>query len=92
MEKDCVTYCLKFAFLKVQLCIEKCYSNNKSFANMNSHHESIKLTVETNPTRFLGTAFNVNRDGSMTTKVFRKPGKFIAFWKSQIPKRYNRNN
>ena len=43
---------------------------------MNSHHESIKLTVETNPTRFLGTAFNVNRDGSMTTKVFRKPGKF----------------
>ena len=67
MEKDCVTYCLKFAFLKVQLCIEKCYSNNKSFANMNSHHESIKLTVETNPTRFLGTAFNVNRDGSMIT-------------------------
>ena len=59
---------------------------------MNSHHKNIKLTVETNPTRFLDTAFNVNPDGSVTTKVFRKPGKFPAFWNSQIPKRYKRNN
>ena len=29
-----------------------------------------KITVETNPTRFLDAAFNINPDGSMTTKVF----------------------
>ena len=60
-------------------------TNDELFANMNSHHKNIKLTVETNPTRFLDTAFNVNPDGSVTTKVFRKPGKFPAFWNSQIP-------
>ena len=59
---------------------------------MNSHHKNIKLTVESNPTRFLDTDFNVNPDGSITTKVFRKPGQFPAFWNSQISKRYKRNN
>ena len=59
---------------------------------MDSHPKNIKLTVETNPTRFLDTTFNVIPDGSVTTKVFRKPGKFPAFWKSQIPKSYKRNN
>ena len=59
---------------------------------MNSHHKNIKLTIESNPTRFLETAFNINPDRPVTTKVFRKPGKFAAFWSSQIPKRYKRNN
>ena len=62
------------------------------FQNMNSHHPNIKLTVETNPTRFLDTAFSKNLDGSVTTKVFRKPGELPTFWNSQIPKRYKRNN
>ena len=59
---------------------------------MNSHHPNIKLTVETNPTRFPDTAFSKNLDGSVTTKVFRKPRKLPTFWNSQIPKRYERNN
>ena len=62
------------------------------FQNMNSHHMNIKLTVETNPTRFLDTAFSKNLDGSVTTKVFHKPGKLSIFWNSQIPKRYKWNN
>ena len=49
------------------------------FTNMKSHHKNIQLTVETNPTRFLGTASNVNPDCSVPTKVFRKTGKFPAF-------------
>ena len=61
------------------------------FQNMNSHHPNIKLTVETNPTRFLDTAFSKNLDGSVTTNVFHKPGKLPTFWNSQIPKRYKRN-
>ena len=59
---------------------------------MNSHHKNIKLTVESNPTRFLDTAFNVNLDVSMTSNVFQKFGKFPAFWNSQIPKWYKRND
>ena len=66
-------------------------ANDELFANMNSHYKNIKLIVESNPTRFLDTAFNINPDGSVTTKVFQKPGKLPAFWNSQIPKRYKRN-
>ena len=63
------------------------------FANMNPHHKNIKLTaVECNPTGFLDTVFSANPDGSVTTKVFQKTGNFLAFWISQIPKRYKRNN
>ena len=47
---------------------------------MNFHDKNIKLTVESNRTRFLDTDFNVNPDGSATTNVFHKPGKFLAFW------------
>ena len=50
--------------------------------NKNSHHPNIKVTVETNPTRFLDTAFSKNRDGSVTTNVFCKPGKLPTFWNS----------
>ena len=62
------------------------------FQNMNSHHPNIKLTVETNPARFLDTAFSKNLDGSVTSKVYRKPKKLPIFWNSQIPERYKRNN
>ena len=50
------------------------------------------MTVETNPTRFLDKAFSKNLDGSVTIKVFFKPGNFRKFWNSQIPKRYKGNN
>ena len=55
-------------------------ANDEYFANMNSYHKNIKLTVESNPSRFLDTAFSVNPDGSMTAKVFWKSGKFPAFF------------
>ena len=59
-------------------------TNDELPANMNSHHKNIKLTVETNPTRFLDTAFTVNPDGFVTANVFQKPRKFPGFWNSQI--------
>ena len=61
------------------------------FQGINSHYPNIKLTIATNPTRFLDTAFSKNLDDSVTT-VFRKPGKLPTFWNSQIPKRYVQNN
>ena len=66
--------------------------DDELFPNLNSHHKNMKLTIESNPTRFLDTAFNVNPDGSVTTKVFQKPEKFPAFWSSQIRKMYKWNN
>ena len=57
-------------------------TNDELFANMNSHHQNTKLTIETNPTRFLVTVFNVNPGSSVTTKVFQKHRKFPAFWNS----------
>ena len=62
------------------------------FQGMNSHYPNIKLTVATNPTRFLDTAFSKNLDGSVATIVFQKPGQLPTFWNSQIPKRYKQNN
>ena len=67
-------------------------ANHEFFANMKSHHQNIKLTVGTNATRFLDTTFKINPDGSIKTKLFRKPEKFPALWNSQIPKRYKRND
>ena len=86
---------LKPNFINVTLTTlslkEKNTNVDELFQNMNSHHPNIKLTIETNPTRFLDTAFSKNLDGSVT-KVFCKPRKLPAFWNSQIPKRYKRSN
>ena len=49
---------------------KKNVTNHELFANINSNHKNIKFTVESNPTRFFDTAFNVNPNGSVTTKVF----------------------
>ena len=49
------------------------------FANMSFHHKNIKSTVETNQIRLIDTDFIVNADGSVTAKVFQKPGKFPGF-------------
>ena len=65
--------------------INKNATNDELPANMNSHHKNIKLTVETNPTRFLDTAFTVNPDGFVTANVCMEMyGKFPGFWNSQI--------
>ena len=67
-------------------------TNNELLTNINSYHKNIKITVESNKTRFLDTTVNINPDGSVTAKLFRKLGKFPAFWNSQIPKRYKSKN
>ena len=58
------------------------------FESLNQYHPNIALTIETNPTKFLDTEFHVDeKSRSIITKVYKKPGKFPAFWSSQIPKR-----
>ena len=60
------------------------------FQKLNSYHPKIKLTIELNPSKFLGTDI-INTGGIFTTQVFRKPTKFPIHWSSCIPKRYKRN-
>ena len=67
-------------------------TNDELFANMNSHHQNIKSTAETNSIKCLDIAFKVNPDGSATAKPFQKLWKFPAFWNFQIPKRNKRND
>ena len=96
MEKDCVGPLNPILYkLYIDDSItkwKKNATNDELFASMNYHHKNIKLIIETNPTRFRDTAFNVNPNGSVITKEFQKPGNFPAFWNSEIPKKYERNN
>ena len=74
MEKDCVAplnpkfYQRYVEYIKTKR--KKNATNDELFASMNSHQKNIKLTVESNTTRFLDTAFNVNPECSLATKVF----------------------
>ena len=48
----------------------------KLFKNLNSFHPDISLTIEVNPKKFLDTKIVLNRDGTVTTFVYRKKKKF----------------
>ena len=96
MEKERVVP-LKSKFYKryVDDTITKAKKNtdiDELFQNMYSHNSNIILDVETDPTRFLGTAFSKSLDSSVATQVFCRPGKLPTFWNSQISKRYKHNN
>ena len=55
------------------------------FFRLNNYHQSIKLTFEISPVKFLETQF-VNLDGKIETKVSRKLNKLPVPWSSNIPK------
>ena len=52
--------------------------------------ESMKFTVEENPTHFLDTELHVTGT-SFSTSVFRKPGKLPVHWSSQVPRNWKKN-
>ena len=58
---------------------------------LNNYHPKIKLTIETNPLRFLDTEI-IHINGTIETKVHRKKTKLPIPWTSNIPKRYKRNS
>ena len=58
---------------------------------INNYHPKIKLTIETNPQRFLDTEIT-HINGTIETRVHRKKTKLPTPWTSNIPKRYNRNS
>ena len=58
---------------------------------INNYHPKIKLTIETNPQRFLDTEIT-HINGTIETRVHRKKTKLLIPWTSNIPKRYKRNS
>ena len=58
---------------------------------INNYHPKIKLTIETNPQRFLDTEIT-HINGTIETRVHRKKTKLPIPWTSNIPKRYMRNS
>ena len=61
MKKDCVAplnpQFYRLYFHDTITKRKKNATNDELFANMNSYHKNIKLTVESNPTRLLDTVF-----------------------------------
>ena len=61
------------------------------FEALNNFHPNIKLTIEVNPVKFLGTKIILDNEGVVKTQVYRKENKKTVPWVSKVPKRYKRN-
>ena len=61
----------------------KKHETDKCFLGLNSYHENIKLTLETNPNKFLNTEICTNQ--GITTKVYNKAKKLPTHWSSKVP-------
>ena len=60
------------------------------FDGLNKYRPKVKLTIDTNPLRFLYTEI-IRNNGMIETWVNRKKTKSPTPWTSNIPKRYKRN-
>ena len=66
-------------------------TSNVLYDALNNYHPKIKLTIETNPQRFLDTEI-MHITGTIETRIHRKKTKLPIPWTSSIPKRYKRNS
>ena len=62
----------------------KKHETDKFFLDLNSHHENIKLTLETNPNKFLDTEIIRTVQG-VKTQVYNKVKKLPVHWSSKVP-------
>ena len=70
-----------------------CYQENTTdilYEVLNNYHPKVKLTIETNPLRFLDTEI-IHNNSMIETRVHRKKTKLPTPWTSNIPKQYKRN-
>ena len=70
----------------------RCQKNtvDKLYDGLNNYHPKVKITIETNPLRFLDTEI-IHNNGMMETRVHWKKTKLPTPWASNIPKRYKWN-
>ena len=65
-------------------------SVDKLYDGLNNYHPKVKLTVETNPLRFLDAEI-IHNNVMIETRVHRRKIKLPTPWTSNIPKNYKRN-
>ena len=62
-------------------------TKDELFENLNTYHDNIKLTIEENLTKLLGTEIVRHKSASIT-KAYTRSKKFTDHWSSKIPLRY----
>ena len=63
---------------------------DKLYDGLNNYHPKVKITIETNPLRFLDTEI-IHNNGMIETRVHMKKAKLPTPWIPNIPERYKRN-
>ena len=63
---------------------------DKPYNALSFYHENIKLTLESDPTKFLDTEI-IRSNGKIKTQVYSKMTKLRVHWTSKIPVKYKRN-
>ena len=73
--------------------VDDIYSKRNKFQqeDLKDFHPYITLTIEVNPERFLDTKIILNNGGVVKAQIYRKKGKKIVPWISNIFKRYKQN-
>ena len=93
MENDVVVAIWPIFYKRYVDDIYNCRQKNtvdKLYDGLNNYHPKVKLTIETNPLRYLDTEI-IHNNGMIETRVHRKKTKLPTTWTSNIPKRYKRN-
>ena len=65
--------------------------SDQLFESINKYHPILKLTIETNPSKFLDTGIIQEENGTLLFKVHDNENKIPFHWSSAVPKRYKRN-
>ena len=68
----------------------KKHETDKLVLDLNKYPENIKLTLETNPDKFLDTEI-IRTDQGIKTQVYNKAKKFLVHWSSKFSFKYKRN-
>ena len=63
---------------------------NKLYDGLNNYRSKVKVTIETNPLRFLDIE-TIHNNGMIETRINKKKTKFPTPWTSNITKRDKRN-
>ena len=63
------------------------YHQKINYVGLNNCPPKVKLTIESNPLRFLDTEI-INNNGVIETRVHRRKTKLATLWTSNIPKRF----
>ena len=69
----------------------KKHETDKLFIDLHSYHKNIKLTLETNPNKFLDTEI-IRTSQGIKTQVYNKAKNFPVHWSSKVPYKYKRNS